>query len=225
LVRGFEKTKLYDIAIATPLMGLCIYQSGQYIAIIIREVQFAWRSGLPSTAFAVGAAEQIVVVLFLLLQFCLLFIRSMPKRKSEGITPRAVALMGTATMLATPLLPTAEISETVGMISIVLVLFGSAGAVYSLSWLGRSFSILPEARALVVRGPYRLVRHPLYACEIVMMLGITLQFKQPYALLLAGLLIALQITRMHYEERVLTAAFSSYGRYAQETARVIPGVY
>jgi protein-S-isoprenylcysteine O-methyltransferase Ste14 len=225
LSHAFEKTKLYDVAIAAPLMGLCLYQAGLYSTSIAVEIQFVLRAGLPSAAFAVGVAGQFAVVLFLMLQFSLLIIRSMPKQKSVGIIPRAVALMGTLTTVATPLLPRAEISETVAMISIILVFVGSAGAAYSLSWLGRSFSILPEARALVVRGPYRLIRHPLYAFEIVSMLGIILQFKQPYALLQAALLIALQMTRMHYEERVLTATFSSYAPYAQKTARLIPGVY
>ena len=84
---------------------------------------------------------------------------------------------------------------------------------------------MPEARALVVRGPYRLIRHPLYAAEILMMLGVIMQFKQPFALIQMVLFVALQLTRIEYEERVLTAAFSSYVSYAQKTARLIPSIY
>jgi len=40
-------------------------------------------------------------------------------------------------------------------------------AVYGLLYLSRSLSIIPEVRRLVTGGPYRVVRHPLYAAEIL----------------------------------------------------------
>lgn len=48
---------------------------------------------------------------------------------------------------------------------------GAAFAVTSLLTLGRSFAFLPSRRELVVRGPYRLVRHPAYLGELVMLAG------------------------------------------------------
>jgi protein-S-isoprenylcysteine O-methyltransferase Ste14 len=41
--------------------------------------------------------------------------------------------------------------------------------------LGRSISILPQARQLVTSGPYAFVRHPLYLGEMTAMLGIAMQ--------------------------------------------------
>ncbi len=40
-------------------------------------------------------------------------------------------------------------------------------AIFSLIYLGRSFAILPALREIVVRGPYRIVRHPAYAGELI----------------------------------------------------------
>ena len=48
----------------------------------------------------------------------------------------------------------------------VLVIGGTAFGVWGLLYLRHSFSIIPEARRLVVGGPYRIVRHPLYFAEI-----------------------------------------------------------
>ena len=49
----------------------------------------------------------------------------------------------------------------------VLLLAGTAWSVWSLRFLGRNVSVLAQARDVVDRGPYRWVRHPLYAGEIV----------------------------------------------------------
>ena len=40
-------------------------------------------------------------------------------------------------------------------------------AVWGLLYLRKSFSIIPEARRVVSGGPYRFIRHPLYAAEII----------------------------------------------------------
>ncbi len=94
-----------------------------------------------------------------------------------------------------------------------------------LFWLGRSFSLLPEARRLVTNGPYRRIRHPLYLAGLVGSLGVMLQYRQPWALLVVLATLALQILRMNYEEQVLSRAFPEYETYATRSWRLIPGVF
>jgi protein-S-isoprenylcysteine O-methyltransferase Ste14 len=59
-------------------------------------------------------------------------------------------------------------------ISTRLLLGGNALAVLVLVQLGRSFSIMAEARRLVTSGVYRWVRHPLYLAEELAVIGIVL---------------------------------------------------
>jgi protein-S-isoprenylcysteine O-methyltransferase Ste14 len=110
-------------------------------------------------------------------------------------------------------------------VSAGLSLGGTVAATYVLFRLGRSFSIMPEARALVTTGPYRHIRHPLYLADFVASLGVMLQFAQPWAAALTAANLALQLWRMRYEERVLSRAFPDYAAYAARTWRLVPGLY
>ena len=112
-----------------------------------------------------------------------------------------------------------------------LVFAGDALAVVSCVWLlasvlalGRCFGILPEARGLVTRGPYRLVRHPVYLGELAASTGLALtspSFRNAIAL---AALAAAQRVRMSFEERALATAFTDYLDYAARTPRLIPRV-
>jgi protein-S-isoprenylcysteine O-methyltransferase Ste14 len=98
-------------------------------------------------------------------------------------------------------------------------------AIASVAVLGRCFGVLPDVRGLVTRGPYRLVRHPLYLGELTAGLGIVLGASNWAPALGAwALCVGLQLVRTAYEERALRAEFPEYGPYAERTRRLIPGV-
>jgi protein-S-isoprenylcysteine O-methyltransferase Ste14 len=113
--------------------------------------------------------------------------------------------------------------------STAMVFVGDLLAVGACAWLlasvlalGRCFGILPEARGLVTRGPYRLVRHPVYLGEILALLGLTVSSGTASSILALVLFVAAQAVRMRLEERALTAAFPDYALYAARTARLLP---
>jgi len=92
----------------------------------------------------------------------------------------------------------------------------------SVLFLGRCFGVLPEARALVTGGPYRLVRHPVYLGEIGACTGLALAAPSPAnTAALVGLIVA-QAVRMRLEEGALTVAFPQYAEYAASTPRLLP---
>jgi protein-S-isoprenylcysteine O-methyltransferase Ste14 len=98
-------------------------------------------------------------------------------------------------------------------------------AVYSLLWLGRSFSLMPEARRLVTGGPYSLLRHPLYVGEELPLIGFVMLSLSGLTFALLLLQICCQFFRMQYEEEVLFAAFPEYAEYKMRTFRILPGLY
>ncbi|HXO67075.1 MAG TPA: isoprenylcysteine carboxylmethyltransferase family protein [Candidatus Dormibacteraeota bacterium] len=116
-------------------------------------------------------------------------------------------------------------SPTALMLSNLLVVAGVGLSVCSLLYLRFNFSIMPEARQLITRGPYRIVRHPIYLGEILSGGGLVLALPHPFFLVLLVTFIAAQLFRTRIEEAILRKAFPDYDGFARRTRyRLIPGV-
>ncbi len=85
--------------------------------------------------------------------------------------------------------------------------------------------MIPQARSLVTSGPYRLVRHPLYAGELVAALGLVLSGFTAVALAAWMVLCGLQAYRAVREEELLVESMPEYAGYRLGTARLVPGVF
>jgi protein-S-isoprenylcysteine O-methyltransferase Ste14 len=160
--------------------------------------------------------------LFLALVVATTVTRLRPLRKATGLEPRLSALLGTFIVTSLVLLPHAEPPPIVLGISSALIAGGMSASFMVLRWLGKSFSIMPEARQLVTQGPYALVRHPLYVCEEIAVIGVYIQVASYTALFIVVIHALFQIRRMINEEKVLKATFAQYESYAAQTPRLVP---
>jgi len=155
----------------------------------------------------------------------LINIRPAPLRRNRSPVGALVALVSQLAVVAVGLFGARTDGGIAVLASDVLLIAGLAFAICSVAVLGRCFGILPDVRGLVTRGPYRLVRHPLYLGELTAVLGIVLGSRQP---LWAGVAwvgcVGLQLARTGYEERNIRAEFPQYDEYAARTKRLIPGV-
>jgi protein-S-isoprenylcysteine O-methyltransferase Ste14 len=155
----------------------------------------------------------------------LINIRPAPLRRNRSAVGVVVALVSQLAVIAVGLFGARTDGGVAVLASDVLLIAGLAFAICSVAVLGRCFGILPDVRGLVTRGPYRLVRHPLYLGELTAVLGIVLGSRRP---LLAGgtwlVCVGLQLARTSYEERNIRAEFPQYDEYAARTRRLIPGV-
>jgi protein-S-isoprenylcysteine O-methyltransferase Ste14 len=106
-------------------------------------------------------------------------------------------------------------------LTVVAFLAWAAGTVLafvSLWHLRGSFSLMPQARQPVFRGPYRAARHPLYLAYILQYGAIVITHLSIPFLLVFLLWLGLVLARIHYEEKALLAVFPDYEMYRRSVA-------
>ena len=94
---------------------------------------------------------------------------------------------------------------------------------WSILSLRTNFSVLPEARALAKKGPYRIVRHPMYLGYCALWVAWAAEAHDgigPW--LWAALGILLFVYRAFVEERKMRIFVPGYAEYCQKTAGFIP---
>jgi protein-S-isoprenylcysteine O-methyltransferase Ste14 len=104
-------------------------------------------------------------------------------------------------------------------------IFAAAGLILSL-WaivsLGDAFGIAPADRGLVSRGPYKILRHPTYAGELLNFIAYSLVNASVWNVALTAILAAGLVARILIEERQI----GGYPEYAQRVRwRVLYGLW
>lgn len=196
-----------------------------FAAAIVADV-FRLDHGAPAGAAGVLRSAGIVLVLafYALAIWC--YLRRGPAvATSDSVTAHAAAIAATWLPFVLPLQPGTAPGQGRQALSDALLVCGMAWAVWSLRCLDRNMSVLAQARAVVDRGPYRWVRHPLYVGEIVSSLGIALAANSYAAIGLWLALCCLQAYRALREEQVLLQALPAYRSYRARTAALLPGLF
>ncbi len=179
----------------------------------------------PDPMWAIETARIAALLMFCVLVCFMTVMRRPQKAIAKGLEPRIAAILGTFLLPIMGLFPSVpgNVEWTVAGTAIALV--GMVLSVYCLLWLGRSFSIMATARQLVTGGPYSIVRHPLYASEMLAIIGITLSNISLPTVGAGVAIIGLAFRRMVIEEHVLREAFPEYEDYAARVPRIIPRLW
>jgi protein-S-isoprenylcysteine O-methyltransferase Ste14 len=75
-------------------------------------------------------------------------------------------------------------------------------------------------------GPYRIVRHPGYAGNILALLGIVLALSSMWTLIPAAVALIIAVIRTALEDQTLQDELPGYRDYARRVRyRLIPGIY
>ena len=115
------------------------------------------------------------------------------------------------------------------ILGLSICLAGVAFGVWAIVTIGTDrVSVMPQVREdaeLKTRGPYRIVRHPMYTGLLLACLGLSLC---PYAVWKIAVLISLAIvlaSKTTIEEQQLRARFPDYEAYAAKTKKFVPYIW
>jgi protein-S-isoprenylcysteine O-methyltransferase Ste14 len=116
-----------------------------------------------------------------------------------------------------------EIGKFIGE---AIFLTGMTAFSWTVLYLRKAFlgDIAPVTENLITRGPYRWVRHPLYLCMMVVLIGIGIAFRSLWGIIsVFTVFLPAVIFRARLEESALSERFGSgWGEYATKTKFLIP---
>ena len=113
-------------------------------------------------------------------------------------------------------------------IIIIIQLFSFCLMIWArITFKSRSFHLTanPTEGGLVTSGPYRWLRHPIYAAVIYFSWACLIAFPK-IEVLVAVLFITVGLfTRMLFEEKALNKAYPEYAEYSKRAKRLIPFIF
>ena len=138
----------------------------------------------------------------------------------------AVALLVVFTIVGVGVI----ISPVLGWIGIAVMILGLALRAWSMQVLGSSYSRtlkVTGSQSLVVRGPYRIIRHPGYLGSILIWVGAGVAVTNWIAIVsLSLMMIGVYVYRIQTEERMLVTAFGTvYSQYQKRSWRLLPPLF
>ena len=165
---------------------------------------------------------------------------SLPIHKEQGWADRVLLLGVLATgFLGLPVIAALDafrwhmLPPPVGLVAgLGLALFVLGWSIKSLALRANAFAVsvarvqTERAHAVSDSGPYGVVRHPFYAADPLILVGLGLWLESYVAALCAVVPIALMLIRLRLEERLLRRGLPGYTSYAERVRfRLIPGIW
>lgn len=172
------------------------------------------------------SVNNLLVLSFMALAIISYIIRSRPIHKAAGIKERAFPLFVLFSQFTGSYFIAVHTRFHFHIIlyisGIIISILGTIMGCFALWELKRSFSIMVEVRRLITKGVYSKVRHPLYAGELLHLLGIAMLFNNMAAYGLFLFLMLMQSLRAILEEKKLSSHFTEYETYKAGTGFFLP---
>ena len=115
----------------------------------------------------------------------------------------------------------------IGVVSATIQAFALGVMVWARITFGsRSFHVAanPTKGGLATTGPYKYVRHPIYASALLFIWAAVFCHFSPLSVCLGVSAVLGASIRIGIEERLVTAQYPEYAAYADRTKRLIPFV-
>src|ERR1700757_3082203 len=161
------------------------------------------------------------LAVFYTLLTVLIMTRPPAKAQADGLLPRIAAFVGTYLPWTITFFGQTD-QALPNLLSTACVLIGTIMMLVTIRHLGRSFSLVPQARSVVQSGPYRWIKHPLYLSEEIAIVGVVLRFLTPLTVTVLVVHIGIQVCRILYEEDLLRRTCPEYSSYEASRWRLVP---
>ncbi|MBN2000919.1 DUF192 domain-containing protein [candidate division KSB1 bacterium] len=142
----------------------------------------------------------------LLLHNTILLLLFLTRRKSKdtgmGFMDWAIPIVTVSSAMM--LRPGQPVNGFLLPVSLTVQIIGIVAMILALVSLGKSFGIIPANRNVKKNGAYHLVRHPLYAAEIIFYIGFLLGNFSLHNIVFAVIIFTGQIWRSILEEKLLS---------------------
>lgn len=152
------------------------------------------------------------------------FVIARPWNSPISTKPRdfILALAGTSLPLfVSPVGARPEHLTLAGSLMLIGFLFSVSGKIA----LNRRFGMVAANRGVQVKGPFRVVRHPIYAGYALTHVGFLIANPYWWNLTMYATALAIQILRIGVEEETLRLDVA-YRKYAEKVRfRLVPGLY
>jgi len=108
---------------------------------------------------------------------------------------------------------------------IALFLFIGIWAIFIMKF---NFNVAPDVLSdakLVVSGPYKYIRHPMYTSVLGITLCYVVETFSVFNLMMLVVLLIDLLMKLNYEEKMLAKSYREYGNYKKRTKRIIPYIF
>lgn len=156
-------------------------------------------------------------------------VRQIPFRVKLVKTVKIAILLGICVQTLLPdIFPISEQPANLRLTGLAIFLFGLAIALMGRIQLGKNWSDIEVAgvktkQAVVSRGIYRLIRHPIYVGDLILLIGLELALNS-WGVAGAILLIPVVLKQALQEEEMLSQSLTGYEEYRAQTKAFIPFV-
>ena len=198
-------------------LGRVLLDRGEQVVFATLWALLAWRIALSDNPFGpLVVLSEGAIAFFLII-----------RRPARGLSLRPADWVVATMATVAPLMVAPSAAPLPGMAwpGTLLVTAGMSFQIWAKFVLRRSFGIAPANRGIKVHGPYRLLRHPMYAGYLVTHVGVLLLMPSSWNVTVYAVAWAAQLLRLRAEERLL-GADPAYADYAAHVRwRLVPGLY
>jgi protein-S-isoprenylcysteine O-methyltransferase Ste14 len=198
---------------------------------------FVWRMLAPLTTLVAAnlaypelvlrAADTNLGALLVVLSETLTVALILARHRSSTVSPdpRDWALVVAASCVPYLAVPAPAAGGLASLTGTLLMLAGLTAQIWAKAALWRSFGVVPAIHSVKTGGPYRLIRHPMYAGYTLTHVGFVVGFPSLQNALLYAVAFAVQVARLLREERLLTGQSTYRGYAARVRYRLVPGLF